>query len=409
MTNLERALLVTPGASQTRSKAPGQMGPRQASPDGEYPLFAVKAWDCFVQDDKGRTYVDCFGANAAVPLGHANALVTAALSDALSGGSLLPLPSVREAAVSEQFIETCAPWAQQVRWLRTGSEAVSAAVRLARIATGRAKVVMFESSYHGWHDTSYARFRQPHPVAAWHSDGNSVGENGVPCAQWPAVELLPYGDFEALDRIGPDVAAVLVEAERFRQTDPVWLRAVRKGAHRQGALLVLDEMVYGMRWAHGGAAEFYKVVPDLACFGKAIGNGVPVSCVVGPANLMAPAAQYVSGTYGGDTLGLAAVAAVLHAYKSTRALERLWSSGLALQAAYRAAGGPADVMQGFPVHWRLNLEPDVMDRALEHMASSRILVHRGSNNASAAMVEAVAEMAGREIAAAVLKSLEESK
>src|SRR3990167_1966930 len=130
-----RALLGPPNASQTRSKAPGNVGPRDTSQD--FPLFASRGEGAYLFDDRGRKYLDCFGANAAVPLGYGYGPVVEAVTRAVMDGSLLSLPHTLEAAVSERFLEVCAPWAQQVRWVKTGSEATHAALRIALAATDR--------------------------------------------------------------------------------------------------------------------------------------------------------------------------------------------------------------------------------------------------------------------------------
>lgn len=392
MTNearLARALTVTPGASQTRSKGPGQVGPRDTTLD--YPLFAAHGDGAYLWDHRGRKYIDCFGANAAIPLGYNHPAVRAAVHDALVHGPLLSLPSRMECEISERFLALCAPWAAQVRWVKTGSEAVSAAVRIARRATGRDVVLVASDGYHGWHDWFAGRRLV---------DG--AGPNvGVPRA--PYVAEFRSGDIDHLalmcltyrQSYGA-IAAIVIEPTRWVAMDVDYLKAVVRIAHEQGAVVVFDEMVYGLRWRHGGGAEYYGVAPDLACFGKALGNGVPVACVCGTADVMAYAVDAgISGTYGGDTLGLAAAGAVLTTYEQQDVIEQLWASGRELWCGFAETRPQEARLDGFFVHWRLLLPSDaLLDATLLKAAAAGVLVHRASNNASAAMLATVARRAG---------------
>lgn len=380
---LAETLRVTPGGSQTRSKAPGRMGPPNPDGKGAYPLYASSANGAYVVDDRGRRYLDCFGANAAVTLGYNRVNNEPA-------GCLLPLPWEQEGPISRKFLAACAPWAEQVRWVKTGSEAVSAAVRLARIATGRAAVLMFSDSYHGWHDTSYARFRDTHPVA-----GADVYANGVPACLGDTVRLMPYGA-DPSNFLARDLAAVVIEAARFDHTDVDWLRGLQVAADACGAKVIFDEMVYGMRWAKGGAVQFFGLpAPDLSCFGKALGNGAPIACVCGSAQAMGPAADFVSGTFGGDASSLAIASQVLDAYAHTDVIGRLWEKGQILRGGFDEAGAVHAFMEHYPVHWRLVMPtPAGMDQVLEALAVEGVLMHRGSNNISIAMSDFECRAAG---------------
>lgn len=381
----QRAIKVTPNASQTRSKAPGEVGPRDTRT--AYPLFAAQGFGAMLLAADGREYLDCFGANAAIPLGYNYGPVTSAVYAALVEGSLLSLPSVREGEVSETFLRLCAPWAGQVRWVKSGSEALSAAVRLARIATGRDEIVVMDSSYHGWHDWTYARHTAEHPFAI-----SDVLANGVPKALAPTLKVVPYGSMD-FSYVTSRTAAVVVEPHRWQATDPAWFRALRHATRQHGALMVMDEMVYGLRWALGGSIEYHRwhggdvPPPDLACFGKALGNGVPVACVCGRTDVMVAAGPYVSGTHGGETLGLAAAGAVLATYEDQHIIDRLWENGLRTWTAFsETPHPPAARLEGTAVHWRLTLpDADWLDRALAWLARAGLLVHRASNNASVAM------------------------
>lgn len=384
--HLVRALAVTPNASQTRSKAPGAVGPRFGPGEAtKFPLFAIGGLGAYVRDNRGRRYLDLAGANGAIPLGYASPGVVSAVQQAICSGSLFSLPHVFEAEVSEKFIGICAPWAHQVRWVRTGSEATHAALRIAQAATGRRAYLRLRGSYHGWH-------------SCWQDNAQDA-----PDARW--MDL--HGVAPGTDLIGQDIAAVFIEPPRWQEINVGWLRAVIAQAHIDGALVVFDEMIYGLRWAKGGSAEHYDLDPDLACFGKALGNGVPIACVCGPTHLMRHATACVSGTYGGDMLGLSAAGAVLDIYKTRDVIGELWANGRALCEGFAASAPPSALLQGTPVHWRLAMpDPDALDRALAACADDGLLVHRDANNSSAAMTQDEAREAGRRLGRACEMALE---
>lgn len=384
---LAYALRLTPAASQTYSKAPGRVGPADTSYG--FPLFAQSAKGPYVWDIHGRKFLDCFGANAAVPLGYGYQPVTEAVERALrDGGGIFSLPSYLEAEVSERFLAVCAPWAQSVRWTKTGSEATHAAYKIAKDVTRKSLVMLGDWAYHGWHE--------------WCSDRD--------CGPLRVVSY-PFGD-ESLDQLlhKDEVAAVFVEPHRWREMPSGWLRWVREWCTRYGALLVFDEMVYGLRWARGGSAEYYGVTPDLACFGKALGNGIPVACVCGRAEVMAHTVEAkVSGTYGGDVLGLAAANAVLKAHEAEPELiEQIWRRGADVWQGFNLHAPGEALLEGCHVHWRLKMPTEaLLESALRHAAENGVLAHRASNNASAAMTSTQARQAGEILGRAAADALRE--
>lgn len=403
-TLLERALRVTPLGSQTRSKAPGAVGPADLS--APFPHFARAGIGPWLTDADGRTYLDFAGANAAIPLGY-RPEICEAVAEAMEDGPLLSLPSVLEVEASERLCDLV-PCAEMVRWVKTGSEAVSAAVRIARAATGRATVLVARHSYHGWHDWTQARERRA---------GAPVFQNGVPEALgdflWPfdyeAGPDTPHGVERVLEVAGASeagrVAAVVVEPHRLLVDQRGLLLRCKEAARAAGAALIFDEMIYGFRWATAGAQEHFAVVPDLACFGKALGNGVPVACVCGRRALMEHAVPaLISSTYGGDRLGLAAADAVMKIHQREDPIGRIWASGAAFWEAYAEAVGPDPALRlaGFPVHFAFDARPGLdLDAVLVDCARQGVLFHRSANNAYAAMTPARAAWAGRVLAGAV--------
>lgn len=390
---------VTPGGGQTRSRAPGHVGPLDTS--AEFPLYSMSANGCYVQGTGCTVYLDAFGANAAVPLGHAYEPVTEAVCSAVRDGNLPSIASAREGKISELFLQVCAPWAEKVRWVKTGTEAVMAAVRIARAHTGRDAIVVTEGSYHGWSDLNDARFRKAGQA------------NGVPLATAGMTRLVQYGETRGLDMwlSGKDVAAVVIEPSRWEKTDPEWLQAVIEVAHHYGTLVIFDEMVYGLRWAKGGGSEYYGVTPDLACFGKALGNGIPVAVVCGSAAVMEAAGRFVSGTYSGDLIGLSAAEAVLGIYSHRDVIGELWRNGERTHDGFvehYKGFDSALSLQGFMVHWRvLTSSTKILDRMLVLAAEQGVLFHRSSNNASAAMTPEQAYHVGKVLGMAANVALEE--
>lgn len=318
---LAHAAIVTPGASQTGSKAPGRVGPI-----GAFPLFLTHGRGAYVYGGydpcEPNRFVDFFNGNCAVTLGHAHEGVNERVRGALQDGALLSLPTRMESSVASKLVGVI-PCAEQVRFVKTGSEACAGAVRIARMATGRHVIVSTSSSYHGWLDW-HAVTKPQHP--------------GVPEFMAQGIRTFTYNDLESLRAVmGPDVAAIMLEPTLTVDPAPGFLQALKEIAHAHGALLIFDEMITGARWHLGGAQAVYGVTPDLATFGKAFGNGVAVAFIAGRADLMSHA-WAVSGTFGGETLGLAACYGVLEAHRrgapeGRDPIARMWQVGRLLKAA----------------------------------------------------------------------------
>lgn len=328
----DRARKVTTGGAQTGSKAPGRVGPL-----GAFPLYLDRGEGAYVWDVDGNQYIDFFNGNCAVTLGHGHPDVARAVLQAATQGVLLSLPSRLEVEVAEQLVEIL-PGAEQVRFVKTGSEACAAAVRLARMATGRAIILTVGSGYHGWHDW-FTVLREAHP--------------GVPDWYLRGVQSFDYDDLESLDAAAGDwsgVAAIMLEPTLTEAPAPGFLQAIRDRADAHGALLIFDEMICGNRWAVGGGAEYFGVTPDLATYGKAFANGLPLAFVAGRADVMQHA-WAISGTFGGETVALAACQEVLRAYRQEPVIARVWDVGRMLMDAVngvcRRLNLPAEMI-GYP-------------------------------------------------------------
>ena len=334
MAMLARARRSIPGASQTLSKGADMFV------EGAYPVFLERGRGCRVWDVDGNEYVDYILGLASITLGYAYPAVNEAVARQLGEGSIFSLPHPLEVEVAERLIELI-PCAEQARFLKTGSEANAAAVRIARAATGR-DVLVF-CGYHGWHDFYAA---------------TTPRSKGVPKGTGDLIVPFGFNDLSSLERALDEqrgrVAAVIMEAVLLDPPASGFLEGVKKAAHDHGALLIFDEIVSGFRWAVGGAQEYFGVTPDLATFGKGMANGLPLSAVVGRVELMREFEDvFVSSTFGGDTLALAAARATIDEFRRKPVIAHLWAAGRRFQEGFRAAvsnaGVPADCI-GFPVH-----------------------------------------------------------
>jgi glutamate-1-semialdehyde aminotransferase len=297
-------------------------GPSQWA-QGVAPAFLTRGSGCRVWDVDGNEYLDFPMALGPMILGHGHPAVNAAIIEQLEQGITFTLPHPLEVEVAERIVRLV-PGAEMVRFGKTGSDVTSAAVRLARAVTGRERVIA--AGYHGWHD--------------WYI-GSTAWRLGVPQGVLELVDMVPAGDLDALSdalmRTSGQVAAVIVEPAGAHEPASGELQRVIELAHQHGALAVFDEIVTGFRLAPGGAQEHYGVQADLVCLGKALGNGMPISALTGPAQYMSLLERiFFSGTHGGETLSLAAAGATIDVITSEDVCPYLWQQGEVLQSGIRA-------------------------------------------------------------------------
>jgi glutamate-1-semialdehyde aminotransferase len=323
-----RAERVIPCGTQTLSKKPSQFA------RGAYPKYLVAGQGCRVTDADGHEYVDYPMALGAILLGHAHPAVVEAVARQACHGTLFTLMHPLEVEVAER-LTALVPCAEMVRFMKNGSDATAAAIRLARAVTGRERVAY--CGYHGWHDW----FAGTTPLPA-----------GVPAGTAALVRPFEWNRADTLaallDAHPGEYAAVIFEVPG-EDPAPGFLAAVRDLARRHGAVLVMDEIVTGFRYARGGAQERWGIVPDLACLGKALANGLPLSALVGRRALMQEFERiFISMTYGGDVLALAAAKAVLDVVEREPVVEHLWSVGTRWMdgARVRLAAAGIDVRIG---------------------------------------------------------------
>ena len=282
---------------------------RSFSSVGGTPYTVVRGSGAYVEDVEGRRYLDFVQSYGATLLGHASPIVVAAVQKAVEDGSTFGAPTPGEVLLAEAMVERV-DGLEQVRFVSSGTEAVMSAVRLARGATGRSKVVKFDGCYHG------------HSDALLVAGGSGVaqlglpGSAGVPAGAVADTIVAPYNEVPTLD---DSVACILVEpiAANMNLVRPKsgFLEGLRAECDRVGALLIFDEVITGFRVSSGGSADLFGVTPDLWCFGKVIGGGLPVGAFAGSrallANLAPQGPVYQGGTLSGNPLAMAAGLAVL--------------------------------------------------------------------------------------------------
>jgi glutamate-1-semialdehyde-2,1-aminomutase len=321
----ERAQRVLPGITQTYSKAPDQQV------EGVYPVFLERGSGCRVWDVDGNVYIDYPCALGPVVLGYGDAGVDAAVIDRVRNGPAFSLGHRLEVEVAEMIVDMV-PGAEMVRFLKTGSEATTAAVRLARAATGREHVAM--CGYHGWHDWCI---------------GHTTRNAGVPRDVRALTHQWTYNDLESLQAVFEahpgEVGVVIMEPVGVESPLPGFLESVLAMTHEHGALLVFDEIITGFRLAPGGAQEYFGVIPDLAAFGKAMANGYPLAAVTGRAALMEQIASttFISSTFAGDTVALAASLATMQRIRQGGVIEHLWRQGARLAEGFNALASEYEV------------------------------------------------------------------
>ncbi|MGH2391545.1 MAG: aspartate aminotransferase family protein, partial [Chloroflexota bacterium] len=324
-----------------------------------YPLFANGGEGPYLFDVDGNRYLDYLLGLGPLMLGHRPPAVLARVTELVNSlGTIFALPFALEQEVARKFL-SAVPSADAVRFTNTGSEAVGSAVRLARAATGRPKILRFEGHYHGWQDTVYwSNKPRPEDAGPVETPYAIPAGPGMPPALAETLIICPWNDPEAVERAfaahGPEIAAVLTEPVMCNTgcilPAPDYLQFLRAITRRHGALLIFDEVITGFRLSLGGAQGYYGVQPDLSTFAKALGGGFPVAALAGTnavMGLIADGRYSHSGTYNANVIAIAAVDAALDELGKPGTYERLYARSERLTAGLRqrfhAAGIPAQV------------------------------------------------------------------
>lgn len=314
---------------------------------GGTPYFVARAAGPRVWDVEGTEYLDLVQSYGAIIAGHAHPKIIEAVRAAAGDGTSYGAPTEREVLLAEAVAERV-PSCEKVRMVASGTEATMTALRLARGATGRSKVVKFAGNYHGHGDALLAESGSGVVHLDGHAHGGVPGSAGVPPTAVAETIVEPYNVVPVLD---PDVACVIVEPVAANMgliaPAPGFLEGLRAECDRVGALLVFDEVITGFRVARGGAQARFGIRPDLTCFGKVIGGGLNVGAFGGRADVMdllAPLGPvYQAGTLSGNPLATAAGLAALSllddgAYEALEASAARLAAGL--QSAVTGAGLP---------------------------------------------------------------------
>ncbi|MDB5323674.1 MAG: hemL [Phycisphaerales bacterium] len=321
---------------------------------GGTPVFIKEAEGCLLTDVDGNQYIDYIGSYGPMIVGHANERVVAALSKAIGRGTSFGAPTEAEATLAEKICSAL-PGMEMLRFVNSGTEAVMSALRLARAATGREKVVKCIGCYHGHLDSL---------LVSAGSGALTLGtpnSPGVPQSVTANTLLVHYNDLEGTARLfeqyGDQIACMVIEpvAGNMGLVLPAagYLQGIRDLCTKHGAMLLFDEVMTGFRVAWGGAQVRFGIRPDLTCVGKVIGGGLPCAAYAGPAALMekiSPSGPvYQAGTLSGNPLAMAAGLATLEileepgAYESLEECSSRLAGGLAEAAA--AAGVPVALNQ----------------------------------------------------------------
>lgn len=369
LSRFQDQLRLIPGGSQTNSKRPSNFA------YGAYPIYAQSAKGCRVQDIDGNSYIDFVHGCGPIILGYQYPAVDQAIRDQLGKGIIGGLLYPVEVECAEIFCDMV-PCAEMVRFLKGGGEATAAAARIARAYTGRE--IILNNGYRGWPDV-------------WAAASNS---RGVPGCLTELTVSFPFNDLPAVEKLlsenAGNVAAVCISM-LGELPESGYLQGLSDLAHKHGALFVIDEVITGFRLAPGGAQEYFGVTPDLACFAKAMANGMPVSAIAGKAEFMRIVADlFITVTYGGEALSLAASIATMNEIREKKVTDYLWHIGRYLMDGLEKAASEHSIpfkCGGFaPVHHMQFLDLEQREGLatwlyfLQETAARGVLFRRGSMN-----------------------------
>ncbi len=359
-----RATALIPGGASTGSKR----GPNLYGGEQHLPTHFVRAAGCHLYTANDETLVDCTMALGSVALGYAEPDLTRAVIETLASGSVSGLSPTHEVELAEKFCGVV-PCAERVQFLKTGAEAMSAAVRIARTYTGRDVVV--GCGYFGWHD--------------WCSDAA-----GVPRATRAAYRKVPFDDIPALERAvteaGSELAAIALEPVIERMPSKEWIARARELADRAGAALIFDELKTGFRLATGGYQQVSGVTPDLAAFGKALANGHALAVVCGKEELMSAASKtWISSTLASEAGALAAARVVLAWHEKVDVCAELARTGAQMRTvvgnALVASGIQGVTIDGLDQMWLLRFkDPQLEDAFIATAVRNGVLFKKGAYN-----------------------------
>jgi len=311
-----RGKKLLPALSQTFSKSPSSFV------EGVFPVYAKKAKGQYLYDVDGNKYLDYLMALGPIVLGYNYPSVKSAVQKQLNDGSIFSLPHSLEVETAES-LKSCIPCAEMTRFTKTGSDAVTGAVRAARAITKK-DMILYCGSGGVWDD--------------WFCIATSRN-HGIPKFNKKLIKFFQYNNLKSLEdlfeKYKGKIAAVIMEPTVLEKPEKNFLKNVKKITHENNSLLIFDEILTGFRLAVGGGQEFFNVVPDMATFAKGIANGMPLGAIVGKKETMKIFDKvFVSTTYGGEALSLAACNATITTFREKKVIPHMWKMSSLLKEGF---------------------------------------------------------------------------
>ena len=334
----ERSRKVIPHLTGTFSRA------APSYVEGVFPVYAQSAKGSHFIDVDGNEYIDYLMALGPITLGYNYEPVNQSIISQLKEGILFSLPHPIEVKLSEKICQVI-PHADMVKFEKSGSNAVTAAVRAARAFTKRDKIA-YCGSGGVWHDWQAAMVSR---------------DGGVPKFNSELIKIFDYNDADGLEQIFEDnkneIAAVVLEPTTYEQPQNDFLSKVRKIVDQNNSLLILDEIVTGFRFDLAGAQKYFNIKGDLVCFGKGMGNGLPISCITGPSEFMKIFDElWVSSTNNSENLSLAGTYAVIKEMEEKNTISHCWDTGKKLFYGWNKIVEKFDLdakMYGYPIRMHM--------------------------------------------------------
>ena len=346
----ERAKKVIPHLTGTFSRA------AFAYVEGVYPVYAKSGRGSHFTDVDGNEYIDYLMSLGPITLGHNYEPVNQAIIDQLKDGILFSLPHPLEVELSEK-ISQIIPHADMVKFEKSGSNAVTGAVRAARAYTDREKIA-YCGSGGVWHDWQAAMVSR---------------DGGVPKFNFDLIKIFDYNDSDGLEQIFEDnkneIATVVLEPTMYERPENDFLKRVRKLVDQNDSVLILDEVVTGFRFDIGGGQKFFDIKGDLVCFGKGMGNGLPISAITGPSEYMKTFDKlWVSSTNNSENLSLAGTNAVINEMQEKKTIPYCWDTGKKLLDGWNKIVTKFNIdakMYGYPIRMHLQCFDSKKNESLE--------------------------------------------
>ena len=315
-----KAKQIVAGGNMLLSKRPEMFLPEQ------WPSYFSKSKGCEVWDLDGKKYIDTLMMPGTNSLGYNYEEIDEAVIETINSGNMSTLNAPEEVELTERLVELH-PWADMARFARSGGEANSVAIRLARAASGKDNVAF--CGYHGWHDWYLASNLSDSKGL----DGHllpGLDPHGVPKNLKDSVHPFEYNNFDKLEEIvkTKNIGVIKMEVYRNKEPENNFLHRVRKLANEHNIVLVFDECTSGFRKNFGGLHKLYDVEPDVAMFGKALGNGYAVTAVLGKREVMQAAEKsFISSTFWTERIGSSAALATLKVMGKEKSWEKITSTG----------------------------------------------------------------------------------